>query len=219
MDGWMACGHTACAVGPCRLQSWLEGYSGGALEGCSRGTQRGALRGALRGTPMRVWLDHGAGPARTFPAWRLPCQLLPWLWSGQCRCTRGGIRRCCGMPTAGWHRADRQARARAAAGDGCGGDRVRDGHQHGRRRRSAPVRPARLNPARARTGLRTGLPARARPQARTRRCSHSRSRNAQRRGLLHALRCAVAAPPCAGDEVVFLFANVTAGATGYSHFP
>jgi hypothetical protein len=48
-----------------------------------------------------------------------------------------------------------------------------------------PSGPARLSPARARTGLRTGVPARARTQARTRRCAH----NAQRRGLLHALHC------------------------------
>ncbi len=46
----------------------------------------------------------------------------------------------------------------------------------------------------------------------------TRTHNAQRRGLLHALH-AVADPRCAGDEVVFLFANVTAGATGYSHLP
>jgi hypothetical protein len=184
----------------------------------------GAQRGALRGTPLRVWLDHGAGPARTFPVWRLPCRIVPWPWSGQCRCTPGGIPtaplRDTVPPRGGdrWHRADRQARARAAAGDGCGGDRVRDGHQHGRRRRSAPVRPARLNPARAH-GLAHRL---ARTSTLT--STHAsmlaftlaRTHNAQRRGLLHALH-AVADPPCAGDEVVFLFVNITAGATGYSH--
>ena len=36
-------------------------------------------------------------------------------------------------------------------------------------------------------------------------------------GVGCALRCAAADPTGAGDEVVFLFANVTAGAIGYAH--